>query len=279
MIQLPDIQDKRKLIDYLIENKSALIAQKKSAIKRADAVSYYPQLVTEKGDVSKAVASINPDATKIKVRSIINTTKFFDSHGDVHIDQLWNKSLKESKDFYLVAEHDFGYKGIITDNVKAFAKQMDWTELGYTFEGQTQALVFDSVIDKMDEDFPSAKDYFSRYKNGKVKNHSVGMQYVKMDLAVNDDRYEKEFAIWNKYAPQIANKDAAVENGYFWAVTEAKIIEGSAVVRGSNSATPTQSIMETKSDEPDSSTHTEPRKHSESDEFQKRVLNLLITLK
>ena len=273
MIQLPDIQDKRKLIDYLIENKSALIAQKKSAIKKADAVSYYPQLVTEKGDVSKAVA-INPEATKIKVRSIINTTKFFDSHGDVHIDQLWNKSLKESKDFYLVNQHNFSFEGIISDNVKAFAKQMDWTELGYTYEGQTQALVFDSVIDKNE-----APEMFNRYAQGKVKNHSVGMQYVKMELAVNDDRYEKEFAIWNKYAPQIANKDAAVENGFFWAVTEAKIIEGSAVVRGSNSATPTQSIMETKSDEPDSSTHTEPRKHSESDEFQKRVLNLLITLK
>jgi hypothetical protein len=275
MIQLPDYQDKRQLIDWLIANKSALVAQKKSAIKQADSISYYPQLVNEKGEANKAAVSLSEGANKIKVRSVINTTKFYDSHGDVHIDQLWNKSLKESKDFYLVNQHNFSFEGIISDNVKAFAKQIDWTDLGYTYEGQTQALIFDSVIDKNE-----SPEMFNRYAQGKVKNHSVGMQYVKMDLAVNDDRYEKEFALWNKYAPQIANKEAAVENGFFWAVTEAKIIEGSAVVRGSNSATPTQSIIETKSDEPTTVTHNEPGNHSEvNDEFQKRVLNLLITLK
>lgn len=245
MIQTPDFQDKRQLIDWLISNKSALIAQKRSAVKHADSISYYPQLVNDKGETVKA-ETITIAPTKLKVRSIINTTNLLDSHGDVHLDQLWNKSLKENKGIYLVAEHDFGYKGIISDNVKAFAKQMTWHELGLNMEGSTQALVFDSVVDKNDEDYPSAKDYFTRYKNGKVKNHSVGMQYVKVDLAVNDDRYDKEFSTWNKYFDRIGNKEDALDQGYFWAVSEAKIIEGSAVVRGSNYATPTQSVSETK---------------------------------
>jgi len=217
---------------------------------------------------------VAPEVTKIKVRSIINTTKFYDYHGDVHIDQLWNKSLKESKDFYLVNQHNFSFEGIISDQVKAFAKQIDWTDLGYTYEGQTQALVFDSVIDKNE-----SPEMFQRYAQGKVKNHSVGMRYVKMDLAVNDDRYEKEFALWGKYVDSIANKADVVENGFFWAVTEAKIIEGSAVVRGSNTATPTMSV-ETKSDEPPIGTHNEPLKDTQSnDQFQQGVLNLLIKLK
>jgi len=241
MITIPNYEDKEDLYDWLIANKGLLINQKKSAIKYADAISYMVPLVSEKGDVIKAEA-IPATATKIKVRSIINTTKLFDSHQDVHIDQLWNKSLKENKDNYLVNQHNFSFEGIISDSVKAFVKQMTWAELGYGgFEGTTQALVYDSVIDKADSPF-----MFDKYKRGQVKNHSVGMRYVKIDMAINDDRYEKEKAIWDKYYSIIANKADVDQVGYFWAVTEAKNIEGSAVVKGSNFVTPTYSVAETK---------------------------------
>lgn len=254
MIQIPDIAEKPKLFDWLIENKSALIAQKKSIMKEADGVPAAYVFINAKGEASKA-DSIPAEATKLKVRSIINTTKLLDSHGDVHIDQLWNKSLKENKDNYLVKQHDFTFDGIITDNVHAFTKQMSWAELGYAgWEGNTQALVFDSVIDKTES--PAAASMFEKYRTGKVKNHSVGMRYVALDLAINDPRYEKEKAVWDKYINDIANKSDAEEQGYFWAVTQAKVIEGSAVVRGSNFVTPTQSVRETKSgageDHPDS---------------------------
>lgn len=250
-IELPDFSDKSKLVDYLVSNKSALIAQKKSVTKHADAIGYGVQFIVGKDEstvkAENAGGIIGADATQIKVRSIINTTKLFDSHGDVHIDQLWNKSLKEGS-FYLVNQHNFSFEGIVSDNVKAFAKQMDWLDLGINYEGKTQALVFDSIIDKADSPY-----MFEKYRTGKVKQHSVGMQYVKMDLAVNDNRYEKEYAVWQKYFDEIANKEDALTAGYFWAVTEAKVIEGSAVVKGSNWATPTQSIQQTKS-QPDDST-------------------------
>lgn len=245
-ITIPEFADKALLIDFLISNKSALIAQKKSATKLADAISYNVDLLIGKDDSTvKADGAgnvIGPDATQIKVRSIINTTKLFDSHGDVHFDQLWNKSLKEGS-FYLVKQHEFNFEGIISDNVKAFTKQMAWHELGINYEGKTQALVFDSVIDKSENPL-----MFEKYRTGKVKQHSVGMQYVKIELAVNDDRYEKEFAVWEKYFDEIANKDDALAAGYFWAVTEAKIIEGSAVVKGSNWVTPTLNIQQTKTE-------------------------------
>jgi len=150
MIQIPTFQDKAELFDWLIENKSALVAQKKSAIKFADAISCSAPLVNDKGEACKSESEIPATATKIKVRSIINTTKLMDSHSDVHIDQLWNKSLKENKDNYLCNQHDFSFEGILSDNVKAFVKQMTWKELGFDFEGNTQALVFDSVLDKAD---------------------------------------------------------------------------------------------------------------------------------
>ena len=85
---------------------------------------------------------------------------------------------------------------------------------------------------------------FKQYSNGWVKNHSVGMRYVKIDLAINSesewDKDEKE--LWDKYYPIVVNKEIADERGYFWVVSEAKVIEGSAVVMGSNSATPTLSV-------------------------------------
>jgi hypothetical protein len=266
MITIPDFATKEERIDWMISNKSALIAQKKSAIKYADAISYQVPLISEKGD-SVIKAEMIPDtATRIKVRSIVNTTKLFDSHGDVHIDQLWNKSLKENKDNYLVREHNFSFEGIISDNVKAFVKQLSWAELGYGgYEGTTQALVYDSIIDKAD-----SPEMFERYRKGKVKNHSVGMRYVKVEMAVDDDRYEKEKAVWDKYYPIIANKADVDAAGVFWAVTEAKNIEGSAVVKGSNFITPTFSVQETKG-QPSVDTDTEPVKATQN----KAVLDAL----
>jgi len=257
-IQIPEFADKAKLYDWLIANKSLLINQKKSAIKYADPIGYAPSFLVEKegSDIEVKSETIPDTAEKIKVRFVANTTKLFDSHGDVHIDQLWNKSLKETKDNYHVKEHEFNFEGVISDNVKVLVKQMNWTDMGINFEGQTQALIYDSIISKSDNQY-----MFDKYRTGKVKQHSVGMRYLKIDMAVNDDRYEKEFGIWEKYFDIIVNKDDVLNVGYFWAVTEAKHVEGSAVLRGSNWATPVLNIQQTKN-EPPAGTHekTEPGK-------------------
>jgi hypothetical protein len=51
-----------------------------------------------------------------------------------------------------------------------------------------------------------------------------------------DEIYSERF---NKYISLIANQEKAIEQGYFWAVLEAEIVEeGSSVVRGSNDITP-----------------------------------------
>jgi hypothetical protein len=249
MVTVPDFANKVKLYDWLVSNKSLLIAQKKSTIKHADAFSSKLAFILDddKTVVTKADA-IPVTATKIKVRSIINTTKLFDSHGDVHIDQLWNKSLKENKENYLVKEHAFSFNGIISDNVHAFTKQMTWHELNFNYEGSTQALVYDSIIDQKDFGLQETESYKMRtemqdmYRRGKVKQHSVGMRYVSLTLAINNDRYEEEFTNWEKYFEVIANKEDVLDAGYFYPVTQAKNIEGSAVVKGSNFATPTYSV-------------------------------------
>ena len=101
---------------------------------------------------------------------------------------------------------------------------------------------------------------FKQYKQGRVKQHSVGMQYVKVAMAVNDKGFAEEYKTWNKYIDQIANREQAEQQGYFFAVTEAKVIEGSAVKRGSNWVTPTldnnmKSEPEQSTPEPPEGTH------------------------
>lgn len=242
---------KTEKIEFLVENKKSLIAQKRAEIKRADAIGamYYDV----KEDTIKSNNSFEPDSNEIKVKVVINTTNLMDSHDDLHVKGIWSKSIKENKMIMHLQEHKMDFDKIISDgnDLKAFAKTFTWKELGYKYEGETQALIFDSII-KRDRN----KFMFDQYSKGYVKNHSVGMQYIQIELATNDDRYEDEYKVWLKYIDTIANKELAEEKGYFWAVREAKVIEGSAVPIGSNTATPT--LDNNMKSEPSKDTHNEP---------------------
>lgn len=224
----------KKLFDFLIKNEKTLIAQKKAEMKRADAIVCPMSFLNKNNLELKTNESFNPDSDRFKVRIIINTTNILDSHGDVHIDGLWKKSLLENKMIMHLQEHNMKFESIISDgdDLKAYTKYYNWKELGFDFEGETQALVFDSIIKSKRNPY-----MFDQYSKGYVRNHSVGMKYVKLALAVNDENNEKYFEIWEKYYDKIANKALADEKGFFWAVTEAKLIEGSAVPLGSNITT------------------------------------------
>lgn len=225
-------------IEEIVKNKASIIAQKKAAMKYADGCAYGN---LEQGVMVSKDAIDTANLDKIEVKAAINTTNILDSHGDVHIDGLWSKSLKENKMIMHLQEHKLDFKSIIADgkDLKASVKKMTFKELGFKFDGETQVLFFESIV-KSDRN----PYMFKQYADGNVKNHSVGMRYVKIFLAVNDEDYKEGKAIWDKYYPTIANKEDADEKGYFWAVTEAKVVEGSAVPIGSNQVTPTLEINE-----------------------------------
>lgn len=232
-----EFQSKEELFKALIDNKKELVLIKKSATKNADAVSFgyldtSIKIDTNKEDVQSQMQ--NPESLNVKV--VINTTNFLDSHGDVHVNGIWNKSVKDNVSFLHLQEHEREFDKVITDSAKGYVQSMQWKKLGLPYEGKTEALIFESTIDKKRNEF-----MLNQYANGWVKNHSVGMRYVQLELAINTEaEYDKEYkALWDEFYPIIANKETADERGYFWVVKEAKIIEGSAVVMGSNSATPT----------------------------------------
>lgn len=224
-----EYESKEDMYKALVENKSSIIAQKKMQTKEADTVSFVVN-----NNVSKA-DPISSDTSKISAKLVINTTNVMDSHSDVHLKGIWNKSLKEQKNLYLLQEHQMKFDKIISDEVKASAELMTFKELGSSLKGDTEALIFDVGIDKRNAFM------FGQYAKGYVKNHSVGMRYVKIEMAINsEDKWSKEEKeVWDKYIDEIANKEQAESQGYFFAVSEAKIIEGSAVPIGSNTITPT----------------------------------------
>jgi hypothetical protein len=237
VVEFPDkeFETKEDLFKALTTHKKELISLKKSVTKNADAVSYGYIETVSKNATDKAIASADlPETLNVKV--VINTTNFLDSHGDLHINGIWNKSVSDNKTFLHLQEHRRDFGNVITDSAKGSVETMTWKKLGLPYEGKTEALIFESTIDKLRNGF-----MLKQYANGWVKNHSVGMRYVNLELAINSEaEYDKEYKeLWDKYYPVVANKELADERGYMWIVTEAKIIEGSAVVMGSNSATPT----------------------------------------
>ena len=274
MTDLSKYTNKEDLFKFMKENKALLIAEKKFSEKHADAISYVEGYVNEKGDTVKAEPATSVDLLKkdsLRVKVVINTTNLMDSHSDVHMKGIWKKTVKEQKNLYLLQEHARSFDKVITGDVKASVKEYQWSDLGFGFKGTTEALVFDAEISKDRNPF-----MFEQYAKGYVKEHSVGMRYVNLEMCVNSDEkyYQEEKAAWDKYYPEIANKDEADKRGYFWAVTEAKMVEGSAVLFGSNYATPTISVKEN-TEEPTEVTLTENKQEEPQECTLEDFKNLL----
>jgi hypothetical protein len=267
-------------VENVFKNKELLISQKQNAIKRGDVIigsilkdEPNTEVVTKaEGDVIDL-----ENADVINVKAVINTTNVIDSHMDCHIPGLWTKTIKETKLLYLLQEHEMEFEKIIADSVndelKAYTKKMAWSKLGQTFEGNTEALIFEVKVKKSVNEF-----MFNLYKNGRVLNHSVGMRYVKIFLCINSNEamYSSEKANWDKYYPEVANKEIADEKGYFWAVPEAKIVEGSAVVKGSNEYTPTLEIEAEKIEPVEATQETEIKIEPTTEVTQTRKKGILI---
>ena len=230
---------KEDALKELVLNKKLIIAEKKSVMKEADSLPYYGTIENEKKEIVKGLNSNLKDATSIKVVAVSNACNYFDSHGDVSIKGSWNRTAKNTNNGLHLQEHVMKYDQLISDNVSFKVESKTWKDLGFNYEGETDCLVMYSQVEK--EDNPKM---FERYINGRVKNHSSGLQYVNIDMAINSDAdwAKEEKAVWDKYYPSIVNKEDVDEVGYFYPVLEQKIIENSAVLKGSNPATPTISV-------------------------------------
>jgi hypothetical protein len=235
---IPHNVEGKDLFDYLVKNEGLIFHAKKSTTKKADECYSRPLYIDDKGNLvtKEEMQQAQIDPTRLKVVAVINTTNWLDSHGDVHIPGIWKKSLSDNKKqgFYLLKSHGREFEDVIADACKGFTKKLSWSELGLDIAGITEALIFDGIVEKERNEY-----MFEQYAKKRVKKHSVGMRYVKMLTCINDDDYPVQKENWDKYIEMVANREEAEKDGYFWAILEAQVIEGSAVLFGSNTVTPT----------------------------------------
>ncbi|MEI2271822.1 hypothetical protein OHD16_06675 [Sphingobacterium sp. ML3W] len=226
---------KKEMFKALKEQKEHIVALKKAAIKFTDPIGYaIRESISTKEDNGVKTVGIGD-----YVFPVINTTNFLDSHSDVHIDGIWDVSIKDQKGkIYYIINHDLELGKVIAfpGNVEAYVKTLEWSELGQPYSGKTQALIFKTKLTES-----ANKDALNAIVNREPLENSVRMRYISMTLCIDDssDEFKQEYENFYKYLAIIANKDKALEQGYFWAITEAAIHkEGSAVLFGSNEATP-----------------------------------------
>lgn len=228
-------ETKEELFKALRENADRLIDVKKSNVyKSIDKDSGV------KNNAFKPDETIKADLNQREgyIYPVINTIGFLDSHKDLHVKGIWNKSVREQQGrVSYVLDHRLEIASTITwrTDVKMLVKDISWASVGKSYSGMTEGLIFE--ISKEDIDHEAARKALD--KGWDVEN-SVRMRYMDVKLCYNseapeDKEYKKNF---DKYYPQIANKDDFETIDWFYAVLQAQIVdEGSMVTNGSNSAT------------------------------------------
>lgn len=238
----------KELTKFLISNKEALIDQKKSFIKKTDdGLSAFNFLVPDQEDNGKIakVKSLSDVATKaatkapsstLEVEVVCNACWWCDSDMDVLLPDSSKKTIAARKGLIPhLHDHIHMLDAQLGDVQDVWLEDVPLKELGLDMSGKTQCILMKTLL---------IRDYnqkiFDQYAAGKVNQHSIGLRYVQIELAINDEESEKEFDFWNKFYPSIINKDFVDEAGYFFPVREIMLLENSGVLFGSNQLTPTR---------------------------------------
>lgn len=229
-------------IKDIVEQKKVLIKSKKSLPITSEPLSFAPDSKYKSCVSVKAAAGEDSDPNKLKVTVIGNTTCWCDSHMDVIAPGAFKKTIEENGSYIAhLRDHYHSLEGKIGKTLKVYTGSIQLRELGIEDNDRAvEALFMDSeVMRKWDEKI------FAMYADKAVDQHSIGFQYMRIELAVNDaEGYPEEYKIWSEAFPLVINKEKVLERGYFWYVTEVKLYEISAVLFGSNVLTPTVSTEE-----------------------------------
>jgi len=231
-----------ELFAYLRTNKKELLQTKSSTLKLCDAVVGNTTIIsrepkTEAIKEDSLEDSSDPDTLKVKV--VANVTNIVDSHMDMLLPGAYSESIqKRGTSIPHLLDHNQSAVGHIGDVTKVYTQDMPVLELGYSAKGNTEALVMESTVRKSYNE-----KAYQFYKSGKINQHSIGLAYGALELAINSehksDKAEKE--AWDKYYPQVINKEVVDKRGYFYIVPKVDVRENSAVLFGSNPLTPTLS--------------------------------------
>lgn len=265
-------ESKEDLFKALRESKKDIVGIKKSQIlKSVDKGISITAKPLDNSKLSTTNKNISLDDNFYYIA--VNSTRILDSHKDLHIDGIWNKTVKEQKGKnYLVDTHKMSLSTTIArkENVEILTAKVPFSMIGKSYSGETEVLIYKVAKDKIIN--PIAKEWL---ESGDAIEGSVKMRYTDIELAMNSNSIEDENELknYNDYKDVIANKDEFEEEiYYFWIVKQAQNIhESSLVLMGSNEAT---GILENKNTEPSADTQkTEAEKslQEEQVEFLKTI--------
>lgn len=206
---------------------------------------YKPEIVGEDGvkrfsDERKAInkEAAPADAETLFVSVVCNTSMYCDSHRDVLIKNAGKKSIRERKGMIPhLPDHEWKMTAELGDVQSVRYEERELREIGWNDEGTAQVIVMDTILIKAWNE-----KAFDKYRLGRVKQHSIGLRYIHLSLAVNepdDDYWKDEYKIWKKYIDDVINREEVEQYGYFFAVTEFMLLENSGVLFGANPLTPT----------------------------------------
>lgn len=249
--QYPDkkFTDKMDQTRFIKEKLNELTEIKKAEYKTKSEPLLSSDLFTK--EFSPLIEDISGDF--IEVKTVINSTNVIDSHLDLHMAEIWNKTVKDNPYSHHLKQHENKFESVISKRAKSYNEKTNFNKLGLNKDFATVANINQFILNRSKMPF-----MFDAYKNGDVEQHSVGMMYVNLDIAFYDEDSEKNMNFFKEMKAKAVNPDVADEYGYFWVVYEANKREGSAVVFGSNSITPTLYV---KNYEPSSS---DTRKNAEA---------------
>ena len=227
----------KELIDWLVANKADVLDAKKAVVKNADAIQCQPTFEKDFATKGKYLYEDNIEAGVIKRTVIANTYLYMDSHDDVHLENVFTNSIEQRKNRPQphLYDHNFSVLSKVGKALGYSERQISWRELGIGKTGMTTALFLETEIKKSYNE-----KVYDAYLDGSIDQHSVGMRYIKIALAVNDEEnYPNEYKVWQEVISKIGNRAQVEKQGYFFAVYEAALLETSAVLEGSNGLTPT----------------------------------------
>ena len=254
-VLIPEHLKGKELFSYLKSKRKEIIAQKCSTPHKSDKFDY-GCLEIKANDVSKIGKKVTKTVTKmegladdeLQVDAITNMAGWCDSYMDVLIPDNWNKTISEKgasnkQLIYHLKNHGNYWDGYRTDDIIGGDVKMSsrWIDLSiFNIESdlkQGQAIIGSSIVKKKYD-----SKCFHLYSDDEIKQHSIGLRYIKIFLCMNsteeENTYEKEN--WDKYIRYVINKDKVEGRGYFWAITEIKLLEYSAVLYGANELTTVQ---------------------------------------
>jgi len=271
-----EFASKELMISYIKENLDQIIDFKKSieqkSVDKGLAVSC-KTLNKIRMEVADKAVSVDKDYYYIAV----NTTRILDSHDDLHINGIWNKSVSDQQGKnYLVDTHSLTIRDTIVrkEHIEMFVAKVTFASLGMPYAGSTQVLVYKFRKDKV-----MSKEAKEWLESGDAIQASVRMMYISIDFALDSNAPEDKKAKdnYDAYKNEIANASDFEYIPYFFIIKEAKNSrESSLVPFGSNPIT--GNII--KNIEPSADTHdkVEPLKNTHSKQL-KEMSNKLKNLK